>query len=213
MFFSLLITTAIMFHDTLVTTFMSQQTWEQFYQKRNRFYVQTHPHIDKLVSTLKAHKTHTVLDIGCGSGRNSIALAKEGFKVKGIDFSKRAIGLAKKWAAQQELPILFQVGDIHKNLPYPDNSFDAVVAIDSIHYDSSESLTFTLSEISRVLRAKGILFVTLSTKTTNPLVTHLIFSEEEIKDLIGKYFNIINSSVDKENFVCILAQDQKDKVD
>ena len=39
----------------------------------------------------------TVLDIGCGSGRASILLAKEGARVTGIDCAERMIELAKKY--------------------------------------------------------------------------------------------------------------------
>jgi len=39
----------------------------------------------------------TVLDIGCGSGRGSFLLAKEGAKVTGVDFSVNMIKLAKKY--------------------------------------------------------------------------------------------------------------------
>ncbi len=41
----------------------------------------------------------TVLDVGCGSGDNAIYLASRGFKVTGVDFSAKAISIAKQKAA------------------------------------------------------------------------------------------------------------------
>jgi ubiquinone/menaquinone biosynthesis C-methylase UbiE len=188
---------------------MSQQAWEQFYEKRNRFYINIQPIFEGCLRNLRAHKIHTVLDIGCGSGRYSIALAHEGYKVKGIDFSQEAIKLARKWADLEHVKITFTVGDIHKNLPYPSNSFDAAIAIDSIHYDTITSISFTLSEISRVLREGGILFVTLPQKTANKLMTHLIFTKEEANNLIEEYFTITGSSCNNEEFICIWAINNK----
>lgn len=49
-----------------------------------------------LVALFKKHKVKTILDVGCGTGDHVIALAKEGFKVTGIDRSNLMIKEAKK---------------------------------------------------------------------------------------------------------------------
>lgn len=77
--------------------------------------------------TLRAKNTHKVLDLGCGSGWLSVLLAREGFQVTGIDVADHALDLGNQWATMEDLKIKFDVGDLG-DLPYEDNTFDAVVA-------------------------------------------------------------------------------------
>jgi SAM-dependent methyltransferase len=51
------------------------------------------------------------LDLGCGSGDNALALAKQGWSVTGVAWSEEAIELAISAAAEQELDATFVVGD------------------------------------------------------------------------------------------------------
>lgn len=192
---------------------MSKKIWEQFFQKRGRFYLLPHPSFQKITSKFKAYRISKVIDIGCGSGRHSIELAKEGFNVDSIDFSKEAVNLAKKWAKSEDLKIKFKEGNIHKKLPYRSNTFDGAVVIDSIYYENSEAVNFTLDEIKRILKPEGILFITLPTQVGNPLITHLIFSEEEIIEIISSRFTILDKFMDKRKYYCLFALNQtKEKV-
>ena len=192
---------------------MSKRIWEQFFQKRGRFYLLPHSSFHKIISKFKTYRISKVIDIGCGSGRHSIGLAKEGFTVNSIDFSKEALNLAKKWAKSESLDIKFKEGNIHKKLPYRSNSFDAAIAIDSIYYENSEAVNFTLDEIKRILKPEGLLFITLPTQVGNPLITHLIFSEKEIIEIISSRFTIIDKFMDKRKYSCLFALNQiKDKV-
>ncbi len=52
------------------------------------------------------------LDLGCGTGTNAVALARNGWTVTGIDFSPKAIRAARAKAAQNELAIDFRIGSV-----------------------------------------------------------------------------------------------------
>ena len=56
-----------------------------------------------------------VLDIGCGTGKNCIWLAKKGFEVTGTDFSKTAIKMAKENAKNNKVNINLIENDFLKN--------------------------------------------------------------------------------------------------
>lgn len=181
------------------------KVWEDFYKKRGRFFLLPHSEFGKVISKLRAFRAKKILDLGCGSGRHSIELAKAGFAPVGIDFSKQAIALACEWAKKENFEIDFQVGNIHKKLPFKESSFDAVIAIDSLCYDTTEALEFTLDESKRVLRKGGVLFITLPTQSGNPLVTHLVFSKREARAIVDKYFRIIDSFLDKQRYLCLFG--------
>jgi 2-polyprenyl-3-methyl-5-hydroxy-6-metoxy-1,4-benzoquinol methylase len=58
-----------------------------------------------------------ILDIGCGTGRHSIELARRGYTVVGIDLSESLLNRAKEKAAEQQAPIVFQKQDA-RHLPF-----------------------------------------------------------------------------------------------
>lgn len=69
----------------------------------------------------------TVLDVGCGTGVDAVALARRvgpNGRVTGVDNSQVLVDAARA-GAEPGLPVGFELGDAHR-LPFPDGSFDAV---------------------------------------------------------------------------------------
>ena len=62
------------------------------------------------------NKSLKIIDIGCGTGRHSIELAKRGYKVTGIDLSESVLNRAKEKAKAHNLQIDFQKHDARKLL-------------------------------------------------------------------------------------------------
>jgi 2-polyprenyl-3-methyl-5-hydroxy-6-metoxy-1,4-benzoquinol methylase len=92
-----------------------------------------------------------ILDVGCGSGANSVALAAKGHRVKGVDISEAAI---EKYRAHG---FEGRTCDIESGLDYPDSSFDVVFCSEVIeHMTSPEILA---AEMARVLRPGGLLIL------------------------------------------------------
>jgi len=168
-----------------------------------------HEKIGKVISKFSTYKVKKILDLGCGSGRHTILLSKRGFNLTGIDFSKEAVKLARLWAKKERVKPQFIIGQIHKKLAIQDNSFDAVIAIDSLHYESTDDLIFSLKECKRILKDGGLSFITLPLQICNPLVTHLIFTRDEIKNLLSADFHILESFEDKNKFLCTFAINNK----
>ena len=96
-----------------------------------------------------------VLEIGCGTGVVTRAVsAIPGFngEVVGIDHSPVFIESARGFAAAENLPHRYEVGDVHA-LPYPDKTFDVVLAHTVISHVADPDQM--LHEVSRVLRPGG----------------------------------------------------------
>ena len=69
-----------------------------------------------------------VLDVGTGTGRAAIALARAGAVVTGVDASREMLAVAERRAREEGVDVTFAPGDAHR-LEFPDRSFDAVVCL------------------------------------------------------------------------------------
>ncbi|MFN8554569.1 MAG: class I SAM-dependent methyltransferase [Candidatus Obscuribacterales bacterium] len=112
------------------------------------------PYLPSIPAWLLERKVERVLDLGCGSGWLSIFLARQGFKVTGIDVAAHALELGQQWAEQENLTIQFDVGDI-ATMNYAPGSFDAIVAnsiFEHFTYDLAEE---TIAKLKTVLTPRG----------------------------------------------------------
>lgn len=69
-----------------------------------------------------------ILDVGTGTGRAAIALARRGALVTGVDASAEMLQVAERRAVESGVTVTFRRGDAH-GLDFPDRSFDAVVCL------------------------------------------------------------------------------------
>ena len=113
------------------------------------------PESKRFISTLQ--KGSTTLDLGCGNGRNSIYLAKEGMKVIGIDFSRGLLKIAKNKMEWKEISgsVNLLQGDI-TSIPLKNESVNAVLYIATLHHlPTPQDRLQSLLEIKRCLKSKG----------------------------------------------------------
>lgn len=98
-----------------------------------------------------------ILDIGCADGTFSkIILEKSGASgLIGIDILARSVAYARKRFARNK-KMLFEVADAH-NLPYKDESFSAVFAMESVEH--MENPKKVLREMYRVVKQGGYVLI------------------------------------------------------
>lgn len=65
------------------------------------------------------------LDIACGEGRNSIFLARRGFRVTGLDISETGIAKARHWAEEEGVQVDFITADLERY--HFDRSYDLII--------------------------------------------------------------------------------------
>jgi 2-polyprenyl-3-methyl-5-hydroxy-6-metoxy-1,4-benzoquinol methylase len=83
--------------------------------------------VDFIEKEIGFNKGSRILDIGCGTGRHDIELARRGYKVTGVDLSKAQLQRAKEKANDAKLEIEFIQKDA-RELEFK-NLFDAVIMI------------------------------------------------------------------------------------
>jgi cyclopropane fatty-acyl-phospholipid synthase-like methyltransferase len=123
-----------------------------------------YPH-NKLIQYLlrryakKEDRKHiTVLDLGCGSGVNSIFMAAESFSVSACDISRVGVENTRKRFKEASLYADIKQCGIDK-IDYPDSSFDEVISIGVLDCVGPDLFSDSLKEIIRVLKSNGSAFL------------------------------------------------------
>ena len=114
-------------------------------------------HFDQVVGTWQGT---TVLDLGCGGGFMSEALARRGANVIGVDPVEAAVAAARAHAGAEGLAIDYR-GGAGEAIPVADRSVDCVVCVDVLEHVAD--IDCVLDEITRVLKPGGLfLFDTIN---------------------------------------------------
>ncbi|MFC7262778.1 class I SAM-dependent methyltransferase [Streptomyces lutosisoli] len=123
-----------------------------------------------------------ILDAGCGSGPLFAALRDRGAIVSGFDASAGMLELARRRLGDGAD---LQVADLGSPLPYPDDSFDDVVAALVLHY--LEDWGPALAELRRILKPGGRLIASVD----HPFAIHLMHRQAG-REAEYNYFNTTN---------------------
>lgn len=163
----------------------------------------------------------SILDIGCGTGRNANYLAEMGNKVIGIEISKTALNLAKERANKMGVEVDYRLGDIGLSYDISSNSIDVVLDVTSSNSLDEVGRKNYLEETHRVLKPNGpastqggYFFVRALAKDGNKNVKNLlkkshgkeydtyyipeldlterVFSREDFMKMYSQYFKILS---------------------
>lgn len=179
--------------------------WQQIFKREGRVFQEPHKDIPQFIEILRQIGANNVLDLGCGTGRHTIALARSGFRVCGIDISEEGIRQTEEWLRQESLEAALKVRDIYKRLPYKEDFFDGVISTAVLHHARVSKIKKLIREIERVMKPGGVLIVEVPKEkdpqthketepgTFVPLVgpekglPHHVFTEEELKEFFHNF--------------------------
>ena len=115
---------------------------------------------EKYVVDKYAVRKGSFLILGAGGGRESIALAKLGYKVLGMDSSENMIRVARENATKEGISIDFLLGDF-MDLSLPDRNFDYCMLSSSMYsiIPTRKIRIEVLSKIRSVLKDNGLVIV------------------------------------------------------
>lgn len=144
------------------------------------------------------------LEIGCGTGRISVGIAKctENIKLVGIDLSDSMLVVAKDNASRERVNhrVQFKSADA-KNLPFEDSSFDAVFCHNMLHHIEDPLPVF--KEMVRVMKADGAFLVRdLIRRSGLSAKLHVGFFGFQYNKLMKKeYYDSLLASFSKQEFI------------
>jgi 2-polyprenyl-3-methyl-5-hydroxy-6-metoxy-1,4-benzoquinol methylase len=132
-----------------------------------------------------------ILEIGCGAGFMSIALAERGFCVQAIDVSKAMVQQARQNAAERGVAHLLtvEVSDVY-SLAFEGGSFDLVIAVGVFPWLAETELA--LREMARVTKAGGHILLTAANRIGLPYLLDpqlnpgLVPLRRRVKTVLGR---------------------------
>ncbi len=106
-------------------------------------------------NTFGNFRFNSILEIGCGTGKNTGLLSQIGLNIHAVDFSQGMIDKAKKKILAPN--VRFSIADITKKWPCKDQSYDLIVC--NLVLEHIEDLAWVFSEAYRSMERKGRFFV------------------------------------------------------
>jgi SAM-dependent methyltransferase len=153
---------------------MTAEPWEAFFDPHYVLtYAPLQPDERSRVEALAAARLAglapgaRVLDVPCGYGRHAVPLARDGYRVVGLDRSASQLDEARRRRGPGAGPRLVRAD--YRDIPIADGAFDgAVTLLSSLGYAGEEGDRRVLREIRRVLRPGGRLVIDTSHRDRLP---------------------------------------------
>lgn len=134
----------------------------------------------------------TILDLGCGSGRNFPFFKELGLRAYGVETDRVEIEETKKILSSYKIPCELKTGT-NQRIPYDDSFFQIVISWNSFYYMTNgdvEDTRLSINEIARVMKDNSDLIISI------PKHSSFIFKDsikfDSTSHIDGKYIIVKN---------------------
>jgi tellurite methyltransferase len=137
-------------------------------------------------------KKGKVLDLGCGEGKDSFALAKNRFDVTAIDISHEGIEKLKKFAEKEKLKIKTNTSDIKEYLRNC-RKFDAIFAMNVLQFIDEKNIFKIIKQIKSKTKSNGLnviaSFIAKNTQQKKSILSkgRYFFDKGELKEIYSDW--------------------------
>jgi SAM-dependent methyltransferase len=130
--------------------------WEEAWTSGTAPIPEVHEDMIRAISTLMDLDGKMVLEVGSGTGHDSVALASMGAQSFALDLTPIALEMTRQNSQEHDVPVHLLAGDTLV-LPFPSDSFDLVFSQGLLEHFSNPALV--IREQARVVRPGGYLLV------------------------------------------------------
>lgn len=194
---------------------MQEHIWEKEYRNPRLVTKESEPQaavVDFLKFLRKKQKIEIehldVIDLGCGTGRNTNYIAGLGNKAVGIDISETALRIAQERANELHLDsVTYIKQSIGDEFPFSNESFDIALDVTSSNSLNEKERDVYLKETARVLKSGGFLFVRALCKDGDKNAKELLKRNPgpEKDTYIMPEFGLTERVFSKEDFVALYS--------
>lgn len=128
---------------------------------------------------LKYKKSGKVLDLGSGSGRHALFLAKMGFKVTAVDNAKEKIAELKQRTKMENVRIVAKCVDVRKFRA--SSKYDVVIATMLLHFFTKRQISEIVARIKSYTKPNGLNVVSVLTDKHQKGARPHLFKAKELK--------------------------------
>jgi len=173
--------------------------WQQFYSEDPKLAdIPPSTCADRAAKIFTENNCRIILDLGCGTGRDSLHLAKNGSRVIGLDAARSGLLLAQKRTTKSGSRISWIESD-SRQLPFPDAFFDGVYCFGLLHEfvgeTAREDVNQTMKEARRVLTPNGIAIIAVSAGDPEKGLPHVQNFSEPMFDASTAKFHCVEKKL------------------
>ena len=125
-----------------------------------------------------------LLEIGCGSGRDTSFMYKNGYDIVAIDGSQKMISVVQK--SYPELLNRLKVVRVPEQMNFSPSSFDGIYSIATLMHMDEDSIIETIEKVAKYLKPNSNFLFSVSIERDD--------IDKKGKDKQGRYFSIIPKS-------------------
>jgi len=179
--------------------------WESFYAhgKRNPPFLTDKPDENLVGYFEQGHlKPGRAIDLGCGTGRNAVYLAKIEYRVDAIDLSETAIERGRSLALRSAVDITFTAGSFF-DLALPGGQYDLAYDAGLLHHLQPHQRPYYLEKVHAILKPNGMFGMTCFDLTggvpkedweiyeEGNMPPGIGYTEDRLRAILQHYFEII----------------------
>ena len=150
---------------------------------------------DEFLQIIQKRKLHRLLEIGAGPGHDAKFFQDSGLEVTCIDLSPNMVALCKDKGLDAHVMDYSQI-------TFPDQSFDAIWALNSLLHVPKTELLNVLAGIQRILRPDGLFYMGVYGRhnfegiwkddSYEPKRFFSFFEEATLKEILSQFFTILS---------------------
>ncbi len=170
--------------------------WQQLYLEKRDEVVSVAPSYCAQNATriFIENSKRSILDLGCGIGRDTFHLAASNLSVVGVDAAESGLMIANRHKETKQRNPVFARADA-RTLPFPDASFEGVYCFGMLHefteVTREQDIGAVMKEIDRVLAPQGLLILAVLSGEPEQGLPHVYLFTEQVFDAVTRAFQTL----------------------